>query len=186
MVVGAVAGGPAESGDRVTTLDRPGAGVVELRPVDRELFRCLLRQRASTDTVVTTPGLTGGRRLPSLPPAALTATSLTPVSVDPPRVSFHLDRESSTWPAAERAEHLGVHLLTPGGLPAQHSWTAGPFGVPLIEDAAAVLLCRVVRRIEAGNHTIVFAEPLALGVGEESHRAVHNAGHTVGLAASRW
>lgn len=184
MLVGAVDGGPAESG--VTTLDRPGAGVVELRPVDRELFRCLLRRRGGMETVVTVPGLAGGRRLPALPPAAFTATSLTPVSVDPPRVSFRLDRESSTWPAAERAEHLGVHLLAPGGLLAHPGWTAGPFGVPLIEDAAAVLLCRVVRRIEAGDHTIVFAEPLALGAGDECDRAVPRAGHPIGLAASPW
>ncbi|MGC1214434.1 MAG: flavin reductase family protein [Micromonospora sp.] len=166
------------------TLDPADNGVVELRPVDPDLFRCLLRRRASTETVITMPGLAGGRRLPSLPPVAVTAASLTPVSVEPPTISFRLDRRSARWRAAERAEHLGVHLIAPGGLLGRPAWTSGPFGVPLIEDAAGVLLCRVVRRIEVGDHTVVFGEPLALGEGEQGDYAVHHADHTVGLA--RW
>ncbi len=65
-------------------MDRPGAGAVELRPVDRDLFRTLLRRQASTVAVVTAPGLVANRHLPALPPAGFTATSFTSVSLDPP------------------------------------------------------------------------------------------------------
>ncbi|GAA4561502.1 flavin reductase family protein [Micromonospora coerulea] len=174
----------------MTTVDRPGAGAVELRPVDPDLFRALLRRQASTVTVVTAPGLAANRHLPALPPAGFTATSFTSVSLDPPLVSFCLGRESSSWPTVERAEHLAVHLLASGQqevartfatsgidrFAAHPGWTPGPFGVPLIDDALAVLLCRVVRRIEAGDHTIVLGEPLALGTGEDGDPLVHHRG----------
>ncbi|MEU4477664.1 flavin reductase family protein [Micromonospora sp. NPDC023966] len=172
----------------MTTADRPAAGTVELRPVDADTFRSLLRRQTSTITVITTPGLHGGRRRPPLPPAGFTATSFTAVSLDPPLVSFRLGRESSSWPTVAHAEHVAVHLLasdqqevarifaTSGidRFAAHPGWATGPFGVPLIGDARAVLLCRVVRRIEAGDHTRMLAEPLALGAGED--RLVHHRG----------
>ncbi|RZU74343.1 flavin reductase (DIM6/NTAB) family NADH-FMN oxidoreductase RutF [Micromonospora kangleipakensis] len=174
-------------------LRRTLAAAVELRPVDRDLFRTLLRRQAATVTVVTVPGLAANRRLPALPPAGFSATSFNPVSVDPPLVSFRLGRESSSWPTVTRAEHLAVHLLAAGRqevartfttngideFAANRGWTSGPFGVPLIDDALAVLLCRVVRRIEADDHTIVLGEPLALGTREDDDPLVeHRGGNT--------
>ncbi|MFI7307001.1 flavin reductase family protein [Micromonospora aurantiaca] len=174
----------------MTTVDRPGAGTVELRPVDVDSFRGLLRRQASTVTVVTTPGLRGNRMRPDLPPAGFTATSFTSVSLDPPLVSVCLGRASSSWPTVEQAEHVAVHLLASGQqeiaqifatsgidrFSAHPGWTTGPFGVPLIGDALAVLLCRVVRRIEAGDHTILLGEPLALGAGEDGDPLLHHRG----------
>ncbi|MEV0005743.1 flavin reductase family protein [Micromonospora sp. NPDC050980] len=172
----------------MTTVDRPAAGAVELRPVDVDSLRGLLRRQASGVTVVTAPGLHGGRRRPTLPPAGFTATSFTSVSLDPPLVSVCLGRASSSWPTVAHAEHVAVHLLafdqqeiaqifaTSGidRFTAHPGWTTGPFGVPLIGDALAVLLCRVVRRIEAGDHTIVLGEPLALGAGEDGDPLLHH------------
>lgn len=174
----------------MTTVDRPPAATVELRPVDSQSFRGLLRRQASTVTVVTAPGLSAGRHLPALPPAGFTATSFTSVSLDPPLVSFCLGRASSSWPTVARAEHLAVHLLAAGQqetarvfatsgidrFAAHPGWSTGPFGVPLIADALAVLLCRVVRRVEAGDHTIVLGEPLAFGTGRDGEPLVHHRG----------
>ena len=177
----------------MTTVDRPGIGAVELRPVDRDLFRDLLHRQASTVTVVTVPGVAADRHLLALPPGGFITTSFTSVSLEPPLVSFRLGRESSSWPTVERAEHLAVHLLTAGQQNAARTfpadginrfashegWTRGPFGVPLIDDAPAVLLCRVVRRIEAGDQTTVLAEPLALGGVTDADPLVHHPGdHT--------
>ncbi|WP_433350900.1 flavin reductase family protein [Micromonospora sp. CA-111912] len=169
-------------------MDRPGAGTVELCPVDLNLLRALLRRQAATVTVVTAPGPSAGRGRPPLPPAGFTATSFTSVSLEPPLVSFCLARASSSWPAIERAEHVAVHLLAAGQqqvartfatsgidrFAAHRGWTAGPFGVPLVDGALAVLLCRVVHRVAAGDHTIVIAEPLALGSGEDGNPLVHH------------
>ncbi|MDG4802011.1 flavin reductase family protein [Micromonospora sp. WMMD980] len=174
----------------MTTVDRPATGPVELRPVDVDSFRGLLRRQASTVTVVTTPGLRGDRLRPTLPPAGFTATSFTAVSLDPPLVSVCLGRASSSWPTVAHAEHVAVHLLASGQqeiaqifatsgvdrFTAHPGWTTGPFRVPLIGDALAVLLCRVVRRIDAGDHTVVFGEPLALGAGEDGDPLPHHRG----------
>ncbi|MDQ7905140.1 flavin reductase family protein [Phytohabitans sp. ZYX-F-186] len=134
-------------------------------PLGADAFRALMRRLAATVTVVTVPGS---------PPVGFTATSFTSVSLRPPLVSFCLDRGSSSWPTVERAAYVGVHLLADG----QHevartfatsgidrfavhgAWRLGPYGVPLLDSPAAWLLCRVTRRVPAGDHAIVLAEPL--------------------------
>ncbi|MEO3779651.1 flavin reductase family protein [Micromonospora sp. B11E3] len=164
---------------------------VELRPVDRELFRALLSRRTATATVVTAPGLAAHRGRPPLPPTACTATSLTAVSLEPPLVSFCLAGQPSSRPAIERAEHLAVHLIPTGQwgatatsagdlapLAADPGWQPGPFGVPLLDGALAVLLCRAVHQVPAGDHTLVVAEPLALGAGEERYPLTRDPAHT--------
>ncbi|WP_229401364.1 flavin reductase family protein [Micromonospora okii] len=167
----------------MTALDRRSP--VELRPVDADLFRALLRRRAKTVAVVTAPGRRARRGRPALPPAGFTAASFAPVSVEPPLVSFCVGRSSPSLPTVDHAEHVAVHLLAadqPGeapalaadgfadssvdGFAARSGWTPGPFGVPLVDGALAVLLCRTVHRVAAGDHALVIAEPLALGVGE--------------------
>jgi flavin reductase (DIM6/NTAB) family NADH-FMN oxidoreductase RutF len=134
-------------------------------PVDGRMLRALLRHQASTVTVVTVPGR---------PPAGFTATSFTSVSLQPPLVSFCLDRTSSSWPAVARADHVAVHLLaerqqalartfaTSGidRFAAHPAWHAGPHGVPVLDDTLAWLVCRVVDRVVAGDHAVVLAEPL--------------------------
>lgn len=39
-------------------------------------------------------------------------------------------------------------------------WHIGPHGVPIVDGALAVLVCRVAERVTAGDHTIVLAEPV--------------------------
>jgi flavin reductase (DIM6/NTAB) family NADH-FMN oxidoreductase RutF len=128
-----------------------------------DLFRALLRRHAAGVVVVTVPGDR---------PAGFTATSFTSVSLDPPLVSFCLDRSSSSWGAVASATHVGVHVLTDAqedvartfatkGLDrfaAPTRWQAGPHGIPVIEAVHALLLCRVIERVPAGDHAIVLAE----------------------------
>ncbi|WP_213452058.1 flavin reductase family protein [Rhizomonospora bruguierae] len=135
-------------------------------PVEPEALRALLRQQAAAVSVVTAAGR---------PPVGFTATSFTSVSLRPPLVSFCVAHSASTWPGVAEAAHVGVHLLTRGqqrvagifatsGIDrfASHSgWSPGPHGVPVLHDVLAWLVCRVVRRITAGDHDIVLAEPVA-------------------------
>jgi flavin reductase (DIM6/NTAB) family NADH-FMN oxidoreductase RutF len=132
--------------------------------VDADLFRALLRRHAAAVVVITAPGE---------PPAGFTATSFTSVSIDPPLVSFCLARTASSWPAVARAELVAVHVLTreqeqvartfaTSGIDrfaAHGSWRPGPGGVPLLDGVLAQIVCRVVRRVEAGDHWIVLAAP---------------------------
>jgi flavin reductase (DIM6/NTAB) family NADH-FMN oxidoreductase RutF len=133
--------------------------------IDSDLFRALLRRHAAGVVVITAPGER---------PAGFTATSFTSVSLQPPLVSFCLDRRSSSWPALETAVHVGVHVLTEGQeevarrfatsgidrFAAPLGWRRGAHEVPVIEGALAVLVCRVVERVHAGDHAIVLAEPV--------------------------
>jgi flavin reductase (DIM6/NTAB) family NADH-FMN oxidoreductase RutF len=130
-----------------------------------DLFRSLLRRHAAGVVVITAPGDR---------PAGFTATSFTSVSLHPPLVSFCLDRASSSWPTVGTASHIGVHVLTDTQEELARTfatsgidrfaeptrWRTGRFGVPIIEGALAVLVCRVEARVTAGDHTIVLAEPV--------------------------
>jgi flavin reductase (DIM6/NTAB) family NADH-FMN oxidoreductase RutF len=96
------------------------------------------------------------------------------VSLAPPLVSFCLDRSSSSWPAVAVAEHVGVHLLAKPQQDLARTfatsgidrfapptvWRPGPHGVPVLDGTLAWLVCRVIDRVVAGDHTVVLAEPL--------------------------
>jgi flavin reductase (DIM6/NTAB) family NADH-FMN oxidoreductase RutF len=153
--------------------------------LDPAVLRGLLRRQASTVTVVTAPGP---------PPAGFTATSFTSVSLHPPVVSFGLGRGTSSWPAVNRAGHVAVHLLAAGqrevaarfatsgidrfGGPTR--WHLGPHGVPLLDGTLAWLLCRVVDRVEVGDHTVVLATPL-LGRHGDGEPLLYHDGRYAGL-----
>ena len=133
--------------------------------IEPGLFRALLRRHAAGVVVITAAGPR---------PAGFTATSFTSVSLDPPLVSFCLDRRSSSWPAVEAAGHVGVHVLADAQehvarrfatsgidrFAAPTRWRPGAYDVPVLDGALAVLVCRVVERVHAGDHAIVLAEPV--------------------------
>ncbi len=156
--------------------------------MDGHRFRKLLRQQASTVTVVTAPGT---------PPVGFTATSFTSVSLDPPLVSFCLGRTSSSWPTVAQAPYVAVHLLaqeqqalarhfaTSGidRFAAPTVWRPGPYGVPILDRTLAWLLCRVVERVVAGDHAVVLAHPLLAEHGGTDLPLLYHDGRYVRLAA---
>jgi len=131
--------------------------------IQPDLFRALLRRHAAGVVVITAPGER---------PVGFTATSFTSVSLNPPLVSFCLNRASSSWPTMAAAAHVGVHVLTDAQEDLARTfatkgadrfapptrWHVGPHGIPVLDDVHAVLLCRVSDRIPAGDHAIVLAE----------------------------
>ncbi|MEU8240496.1 flavin reductase family protein [Actinoplanes missouriensis] len=141
--------------------------------VDADLFRTLLRRHAAAVVVITAPG--------DEQPAGFTATSFTSVSLDPPLVSFCLAHSASAWPAVAASDVVAVHVLTEeqehvartfstrgiDRFAAHGDWEIGPGGVPLLGGVLARLVCRVVRRVEAGDHTIVLASPVAGAVHDD-------------------
>ncbi|MFI5909206.1 flavin reductase family protein [Dactylosporangium sp. NPDC051541] len=140
-----------------------------LAAIDDGLFRRVLRRHAAAVVVVTTAGGDG--------PAGFTATSFTSVSLDPPLVSFCLAKAASVWPSVSAATAVAVHVLTADQEPVARvfatpgidrfaeyerigAWHRGPAGVPLLDDSLAVLICRIVNLVEAGDHMIVIASPV--------------------------
>jgi len=166
----------------VTIAPHPGSSLT----VDGSLFKALLRRHAAAVVIVTAAGE---------PPAGFTATSFTSVSLDPPLVSFCLADSASAAPVVARARTVAVHVLhrdqqaaartfaTSGidRFAAHGAWTPGPDGVPLLDDVAARIVCRVSRRVHAGDHTIVLATPFAGDLHpatDTTPLVYHNGGYT--------
>ncbi|WP_327321900.1 flavin reductase family protein [Streptomyces sp. NBC_01210] len=139
----------------------PDLGTAQLASPD--LLRSVFRQHAAGVAVITAQGDH---------PVGFTATSLNSVAAEPPLISFGVGTSSSSWPVIARAEHIGVHILGEHqqelaetfsrsgadrfGQPTR--WSTGPEGVPVLDGVLAWLVCRVVGRVQAGDHRIVIAE----------------------------
>lgn len=129
--------------------------------IDSARFRKALAQHAAGVVVVTarSEGV----------PVGLTATSFSSVSLEPPLVSFYVDRSSTTWPWLRLADHFAVNVLAgdQAGLATRFSrrgidrfaaptrWRPGPHGAPLIEDVSAHLICLPHTTVDIGDHTLV-------------------------------
>src|SRR5262245_53364618 len=159
--------------------------------MDPHVFRQLLRQHAASVCVVTTPGD---------PPAGLTATSFTSVSLHPPLVSFCVAHSMSRWPTIEAANTVAVHVLSEhqehlartfaardvDRFGACGTWHLGPDRVPLLDGVLAWFVCTVVGRVPAGDHTIILAAPRT-GSGSNGHDAgplLYHAGRYLSLNRS--
>ena len=111
----------------------------------------------------------------------LTASSLVSISIEPPMVLVGLEKESATRAVVVEAKAFNVSLLTraqefiadrfAGRAPAiDPQWRTLPHhlganGIPLIEDCAAWLECRLVDVHEAGDHDICVGEVTAAAIG---------------------
>ncbi|MGY4737971.1 flavin reductase family protein [Streptomyces sp. ATMOS53] len=140
----------------------PDLGAPRLASPD--LLRSVFRRHAAGVAVITAYGESG--------PVGFTATSLSSVSAEPPMLSFGIGVGASSWPAISGADYVGVHILGEhqqalaatfarsgaDRFGAPTVWREGPEGVPVLDDVLAWLVCRVVARVPAGDHSIVLAE----------------------------
>jgi flavin reductase (DIM6/NTAB) family NADH-FMN oxidoreductase RutF len=111
-------------------------------------------------------------------PVGLTATSFSSVSLDPPLVSFYVDRSSTTWPQLGAADHFAVNILASDQaelaarfarkgidrFAAPTRWRPGPLGAPLLQDVSAHLICLPYERSEVGDHLLVVGLVAEAGV----------------------
>ncbi|MFI7633043.1 flavin reductase family protein [Nonomuraea sp. NPDC049400] len=130
-------------------------------PVDADGFRQALAVHAAGVVIITaqTDGI----------PTGLTATSFSSVSLDPPLVSFYVDRSSTTWPAMRSADHFAVNVLASdqADLAVRFArkdvdrfaeptrWRPGPLGAPLLKDVSAHLICLPHDTVDVGDHILV-------------------------------
>lgn len=112
--------------------------------------------------VVVTTSDQGGR-------TAVTVTSFTSASLDPPLISYYLKKDSSSRPALLESEWFAVNFLSDGqsGVAAgcarsdvdrfsvAGAWSTGSQGLPLLEGATAHLTCRRERVMEVGDHFLI-------------------------------
>jgi 3-hydroxy-9,10-secoandrosta-1,3,5(10)-triene-9,17-dione monooxygenase reductase component len=124
-------------------------------------FRAVMGQFATGVTVVTT--LDGDR------PQGITVNAMASVSLEPPMVMIALDRRRFINPAIEAGGRFAINILAEGQQwlsdcfaganvnPGRDafcgaSWDAGETGMPLLRGAIASLECRLVDRLETGDH----------------------------------
>lgn len=130
-----------------------------------DALRQVMRGVAATVTVVSTEqdGVWYG----------MTATSFTSLSLDPPSVLIAVNRDASLHDPLLRRGAFAVNVLREGPAEAALSqlfgssavpsderfrhgrWRAHRGGLPILEDAQAWLVCRIVERLEVGTHTLV-------------------------------
>ncbi|MDR8407284.1 flavin reductase family protein [Nonomuraea sp. 3-1Str] len=123
-------------------------------------------------------------------PVGLTATSFSSVSLDPPLVSFYVDRSSTTWPWLRTADHFAVNILAgdQAELAARFArknvdrfaeptrWRPGPLGAPLLQDVSAHLICLPYDTSHVGDHVLVVGLVAEATVHGESRPLLYHQG----------
>lgn len=136
------------------------AGAVSL-PAER--FKDLFRGHPGGVAVITADAGEG--------PVALTATSVSSVSVDPPLLVFSISSLSSASATLERADSVVVHLLDVDDLEIaklgatsgidrfadESRWSRLVSGEPVFTHVRAWVRCVVVERMQAGSSTVIAA-----------------------------
>jgi flavin reductase (DIM6/NTAB) family NADH-FMN oxidoreductase RutF len=129
-------------------------------------FKLLFRGHPGGVAVITAEGPDG--------PVALTATSVSSVSVDPPLLVFSLSTFSSAAPAIAAAQTVVVHLLDADDLAVARLastsgadrfadpllWTRLVTGEPVYHGVRAWVRCDVTERMSAGSSTVIAARAL--------------------------
>ena len=98
-------------------------------------------------------------------------------SIHPRRFLVGLSKRNHTFRVARDAEGLMVHLIERrhreiaelfGGRTGDQvdkftlcEWSEGPFGIPMLDDAAAWFAGRIIDRFELGDHMGFMLEPVA-------------------------
>lgn len=107
--------------------------------------------------------------------AGLVSNSFTSVSLEPPIVSWCVDRSSSSAAVWLAARGFAVHVLGAeqsdlvkrfarrgGDKFAGLHWTEGVTGSPLLDGALARLECRTWQRYDGGDHVIVLGRVIGM------------------------
>jgi flavin reductase (DIM6/NTAB) family NADH-FMN oxidoreductase RutF len=150
--------------------------------VDAQAFRTAMRELAGGVAVVTVgkdEAATG-----------FTATSVSSLSVHPPRLIVCVDRSSASWGVLQRHPYFGVNLLRnhehelanrfagKDGLEGADRytgtrWTTMQTGTPILENGLASFDCEVEELFERYDHSIVIGRVRAVHVCSDSFPLVY-------------
>lgn len=154
----------ADAAEPGATTPHAPAALGETLPADE--FKALFRGHPGGVAVITAFGDNG--------PVALTATSVSSVSVDPPLLIFSISSLSSTAPTISAASTIVVHLLDANDIDLARlgatsgvdrfadtsAWTRLATGEPVYTGVRAWVRCAVVSRMDAGGSTVIAAQAL--------------------------
>jgi len=134
--------------------------------IDPRHFRDVLGHLPTGVTVITAHGAEG--------PVGMAANSVTSLSLDPPLVLFCPAKSSSTWPKLRAAAAFCINVMA-----GHHEELTRQFAAkeadrfagvdyasretgPALSDAVAWIECRLRDEHDAGDHTIVVADVVAI------------------------
>ena len=134
--------------------------------VSADAFKAFFRGHPAGVAVITAIGDDG--------PVALTASSVSSVSVDPPLLIFSISSLSSATPTLRTAPTLVVHLLDADDLDIarlgatsgvdrfadRSAWSSLTTGEPVFHGVRAWARCAVISRMDAGASTVIAAQAL--------------------------
>lgn len=136
--------------------------------LDKDDFRAALGRFASGITVVTSRDAEGRD-------VGMTISAFCSVSLAPPLILVSVARNASMYQALAQAEHFAVNILADTQEPLSRrfsskeadrfegiGFTRGRTGVALLDDVLCWIECRRVAMHEAGDHTLVVGETLAM------------------------
>jgi flavin-dependent trigonelline monooxygenase, reductase component len=161
-------------------------------PFDQKLYRSALGSFATGVTIVTTKDSAGTGH-------GLTVNSFTSVSLDPALVLWCLGNKSDSYDLFSKTDHYAVNVLAAGQTDlamrfagkGDQQFAVGEAislatGAPVLAEAIAVFDCKVVQRIEAGDHLILIGETQAFETRPETGLAYFRGqfGDTAGLATA--
>jgi flavin reductase (DIM6/NTAB) family NADH-FMN oxidoreductase RutF len=140
--------------------------------VEKAEFRRALGHFATGVTVVTTKLATGQL-------AGITVNAFSSLSLNPPLVLVCIDKKARLHDSLEVGGNFAVNMLADdqevvsrrfaSSEPDQFreiGYTQGVTGAPLITGVIATVECRIVERLNGGDHTIVVGEVEATAVHE--------------------
>jgi flavin-dependent trigonelline monooxygenase, reductase component len=136
-------------------------------PFDQKEYRSALGSFATGVTVVTTTDEAGLGH-------GLTVNSFTSVSLDPPLVLWCLGNKSDSYELFSKTDHYAINVLAAGetdfamrfaGKGDQQidggDYSVLKTGAPVLAQAIATFDCKVVQRVQAGDHLILIGETQA-------------------------
>jgi len=111
-----------------------------------------------------------------------TATSVSSFSMEPPRISAFVNKNSSSWPVLQRCRAFAVNVLGEGqemiaerfagrggtrGADrfAGAEWVTAATGTPLLADALVAIDCELEEAIERHTHAILIGDVRAVRLG---------------------
>lgn len=159
-------GSPASRPDESFHAPARGLGA----SVTPDEFKTLFRGHPGGVAVITAYGEHG--------PVALTASSVSSVSADPPLLIFSVSAISSATPAIAAAETIVVHLLDADDIDIarlgatsgidrfadESAWTRLSTGEPVFPGVRAWARCAIVSRMDAGSSTVIAAQALQISI----------------------
>lgn len=154
--------------------DSPVSPLSNVAGVDAPTFKMVMAQWASGVTVVTS--VVDGQWV------GITASSLTSVSLEPPRILICVGKRLYTHQVITRSGVFAVNVLSAnqaewgmrfaGMIPELTDRFAGievrlaETGAPILPDVLGWLDCRVAHAYDGGDHTIFVGDVLAAGASE--------------------